>query len=70
MEDHLFLYCAFKNLNFVSYFRCFNCHNTLSGYKYWPTVTKKKKKGVFNVMYGFKHVFLYLYLEGNKLGLN
>lgn len=28
MEDHLFLYCAFKNLNIVSYFRYFYCHNT------------------------------------------
>lgn len=33
----------------------------MTGYKFWPTVTKKKEKRIFTVMFRFKHVFLVLF---------
>lgn len=61
MENHLFLYCAFKNLNFVSYFHCFYCRNTLTVHKYWPTVTKS----VYSVSFVGLNMFS-LFLFGRK----
>lgn len=56
MEDHLFLYCAFSAVQLYPFFSiCF-----IATMRNWPQVLAncdKKKKSVFNVMYGFRHVF-------------
>lgn len=62
MEDHLFLYCAFENLNLslISVLIAI----MVSGYKFWPTVTKRNMY-LMSCMGLNMFFFIYIWKETN-----